>query len=183
MTPGWPGALGIAVALSLLYSANAVSAGIYTWEDGDGVVHFSDREPPQGSVRQVVPAAPVLVPMNENLEAAEAITETVGLPEPPNGGRSSASSERQEQKRRCNRYRRQLDNIQSQLRAGYSGARGNRLRERRRSLSGKLSRECILGQGEAQQLLFVSDGLDHRVEGGPVRVAFFRKQDAVHEIQ
>lgn len=145
MTPGWPGALWMAVALSLLYPVNAMPAGIYTWKDADGVVHFSDREPQQGSARQVEPAAPVLVPMNDNLEAAEAITETVELPEPANGRKSSAGSERQDQKRRCDKYRRQLDNIQSQLRAGYSSARGNRLRERRRSLNGKLSRECILG--------------------------------------
>ncbi|MFC4258453.1 DUF4124 domain-containing protein [Marinobacter lacisalsi] len=145
MTPGWHGALWIAVVLSFLHPVNALPAGIYSWKDADGVVHFSDREPDNGGARQVEPAVPVLVPMNENLEAAEAITETVRLPEPANGGRSSSGAERQKKKRRCDKYRRQLDNIQSQLRAGYSNAQGNRLRERRRSLSRKLSRECILG--------------------------------------
>ena len=145
MKPGWPEALRIAVALSLFHPVNAIPSDIYTWKDADGVVHFSDREPHMGGARQVKPAAPVLVPMNNNLEAAEAITEMVVVPEPSGGGRSSADSERQEQKRRCDKYRKQLDTIQSQLRAGYSNARGNRLRERRRSINQKLSRECILG--------------------------------------
>lgn len=145
MMPGWPSALRIAVALSLLCSTNTGSAGIYTWKDANGVVHFSDREPEKVDARQVRPAVPVLVPMNENLDAANAITETIGLPEPAERDRSSGSSERQKQKRRCEKYRQQLENIQSQLRAGYSGARGNRLRKQRRSLNGRLSRECILG--------------------------------------
>jgi hypothetical protein len=119
-------------------------ADIYRWRDASGVVHFSDREPLQGEVRRVEPVAPVLVPMNSNLEAAEAVTDSVGTT--PSGDDDSRSADRRKEAhaRRCERYRHQLDSVQSQLRAGYTNARGNRLREKRRTLNGKLGRECIL---------------------------------------
>ena len=83
--------------------------------------------------------------MSDNLEAAEAITETVSTPEPVEEEGRSPDPAELAQERRCDKYRQQLDKVQSQLRAGYSNARGNRLRERRRSLNRKLGRECILG--------------------------------------
>ncbi len=50
------------------------------------------------------------------------------------------------QAQQCEKYRKQLDRIQGQLRAGYSNDRGNGLRQKRRKLSQLYSRECVLDQ-------------------------------------
>lgn len=145
MKPGWLWILPTAVACLPVYSPYALPAGVYTWRDDNGVVHFSDRAPQQVDAQKVVPATPVLVPMKNNLGAAEAIAESLATPvasdEPTSGNRRKNDDQAQ----RCQRYRQQLETIQSQLRAGYTNAQGNRLRERRRSLSRKLGRECVLG--------------------------------------
>lgn len=146
MKPGWLPLLYIAVSPLSVYSHHANSDDIHTWTDDHGVTHFSDRAPAQGQSRRLELDQPVLVPMNENLEAASAIGETVAA---SSSGRRDESEKGQEdadrQRRQCDQYREELDNIQSRLRAGYGNAEGNRLRARRRALSGRLGRECILG--------------------------------------
>jgi hypothetical protein len=45
----------------------------------------------------------------------------------------------------CEKLQKQLDRVRSQLRSGYSNDRGNSLREKRRTLSHRYSRKCVLG--------------------------------------
>ncbi|SFM77646.1 hypothetical protein [Marinobacter zhejiangensis] len=54
--------------------------------------------------------------------------------------------EQRELQARCDSYNEQLDDIQAELRSGYSVSRGNHLRSLRREVSEKYSRECILGR-------------------------------------
>lgn len=146
MKPGWLPILCIAVSLLSVYSHEARSDGIHTWTDEHGVTHFSDRAPTHGQSQRLEVDQPVLVPMNENLDAASAIDETVAASN--SGGRDNSDKGREDadrQRRQCEQYRQELENIQSRLRAGYGNAEGNRLRARRRMLSGRLGRECILG--------------------------------------
>ncbi|MFL1405730.1 DUF4124 domain-containing protein [Marinobacter sp. M1N3S26] len=138
--------LCITVSPLSVYSHDACADGIHTWTDEHGVTHFSDQAPAHGQSRQLELDQPVLVPMKENLDAASAIDETVATSPSSrrgefDGGREAADRQR----RQCEQYRQELDNIQSRLRAGYGNAEGNRLRARRRVLSGRLGRECILG--------------------------------------
>lgn len=138
--------LCIAVSPLSVYSHDARSDDIHTWTDSHGVTHFSDRAPSQGQGRRLALDPPVLVPMSKNLDAASAIGKTVAAS--PSGRRDESDKGQEDadrRRRQCDRYRQELDNIQSRLRAGYGNAEGNRLRARRRVLSGRLGRECILG--------------------------------------
>lgn len=128
-----------------------VSADVYTWIDSQGVAHFSDYPPGEIPHRQIRVKPPTTVPMAENLEQGERISDirrevdsllASGRPDgPANGARERAEAKLE---KTCGGYRRKLERIQSKLRAGYSNDRGNTLRQQRRTLSQKLSRECIL---------------------------------------
>ncbi|SFR57733.1 protein of unknown function [Marinobacter daqiaonensis] len=135
------------VALFFLFTlaTTAPMAEIFTWTDGDGVVHFTDRRPAGERPDTVSPPAPSVMPMGSNVKAAEAIRKSLGTPQRDGPSARARDVNRARQQKRCEQYREKLEKIQSQLRAGYSNAHGNRLRARRRDLSGRLSRECILG--------------------------------------
>lgn len=127
-------------------------ADVYTWIDSRGIAHFSDYPPGKLPHRRLEIEPPATVPMAENLRRGKRITgireEVEGLLSAPD--RASNSRERRQakalakQEKACGQYRNKLDRIQSRLRAGYSNDKGNALRRQRRSLSQKLSRECIL---------------------------------------
>ncbi len=138
------------VVLSFLLVPVA-SADVYTWIDSQGVAHFSDYPPGEIPHRQIRVKPPTTVPMAENLEQGERISDirrevdgllASGRPDgPATGARERAEAKLE---KTCAGYRRKLERIQSKLRAGYSNDRGNTLRQQRRTLSQKLSRECIL---------------------------------------
>lgn len=125
----------------------SVQAEVFRWVSGDGSVHYSDvppRDRPYSSVR-VRP--PVSVPMVENLKQSEGVNESRKAIEGLLAGGAenyARQKQAQEQAERCEKYRQQLDNIQSRLRAGYSNDRGNSLRQKRRAVSQTYSRECVL---------------------------------------
>lgn len=135
-------------AVSVLLCTTAIArAEVYTWTDRQGISHFSDQPPDAFPHRQIQTQAPVTVPMSENLRQGRRISgirEEVQalLAEPGEASSSSASVARDA--KACAGYRRQLDKVQSRLRAGYSNEEGNRLRRQRRELSQRISRECIL---------------------------------------
>ncbi len=133
------------LSVYLLLTVGSASAEVYTWTDHQGTVHFTDQRTPGRGATVVTPGPISIVPMHENLEAGEAITATVQVPVHAQE-RDQRSQTQGKERNRCRKYRRQLANIQSQLRAGYSNAKGNSLRARRRKLNARLSRECILGQ-------------------------------------
>ncbi len=145
-----PRIMAVAI-LTFVFSSPAV-AGIYTWTDASGVVHFTDTLPPDKNYRSVEVAAPVTVPMAENLQQHRRISEireqVQGMLS-PDRKRDSARKKSKEkaiakQAKICAGYRRKLAQVQSQLRAGYSNSKGNSLRRKRRNISQSLSRECIL---------------------------------------
>lgn len=151
-----PGILAALLSASLLTSvfASSASAGVYTWTDADGVVHFSDRQPPARNHHTVTLGETSVVPMSENIEQGRRVT-TINQQvsrslEGSNTGQRTMSDkqearERKRKNARCEGYRGKLERIQKQLRAGYSNDQGNRLRRQRREVSQKLSRECVLG--------------------------------------
>ncbi|WP_227506719.1 DUF4124 domain-containing protein [Marinobacter subterrani] len=140
-------------SLILFFSiAAAAHAEVYTWIDSRGIAHFSDYPPGEIPHSQVQLQEPVTVPMAENLRQGrrisgirEEVNELLSSSERPEPGKSRQDRADAKLKKTCAGYRRKLDHIQSRLRAGYSNDRGNMLRRQRRTLSQKLSRECILG--------------------------------------
>lgn len=145
-----PGIMAAAI-LIFVFSSSAI-AGIYTWTDASGVVHFTDTPPPGENHRPVEVAAPVTVPMAENLQQHRRISEIHEQLQgmlPPDRKCDSARNKSKEkaiakQAKICGDYRRKLAQVQSQLRAGYGNSKGNSLRRKRRNISQSLSRECIL---------------------------------------
>ena len=139
------------LVVSVVFTAVA-HAEVYTWIDSRGVAHFSDYPPGEMPHKRIRVRAPVTVPMSENLRQDERISgireEVSGLlsssrrPGKPDTSARERAGARLE--KTCGKYRRKLEQIQSKLRAGYSNDRGNTLRRQRRTLSQKLSRECIL---------------------------------------
>ncbi|MBC7183979.1 MAG: DUF4124 domain-containing protein [Marinobacter sp.] len=131
--------------------APVANAEVYTWIDSSGVAHFSDYPPGKIPHQQVQLQAPVTVPMSENLRQGERVSgirrDVEGLlasDRPADSGMTAKDKADAELEKTCASYRSKLDRIQSRLRAGYSNDRGNSLRQQRRKLSQKLSRECIL---------------------------------------
>lgn len=142
----------VAALLCCLLSASPSFAGVYTWIDEQGVAHFSDHPPPQQPHRQVDIRPVATVPMSENLKQGQRVSEIRDdvqnvlsrSDRPVKTSAKARARERAEREKTCAGYRRQLETIQSQLRSGYSNDRGNSLRQRRRVVSQKLSKECIL---------------------------------------
>jgi hypothetical protein len=131
--------------------APVASAEVYTWMDSRGVAHFSDYPPGEIPHKQLQVPPPVTVPMSENLRQGKRVSgirkDVEGLlaPSRPEGSGMTAKEKADAQlEKTCVTYRSKLERIQSKLRAGYSNDRGNTLRRQRRTLSQKLSRECIL---------------------------------------
>lgn len=133
------------------FIASVANAEVYTWIDRRGVAHFSDYPPGEIPHKQVQVQAPVTVPMSENLRQGKRVSgirkDVEGLlasGRPEGSGITAKEKADAELEKTCATYRSKLDRIQSRLRAGYSNDRGNALRQQRRTLSQKLSRECIL---------------------------------------
>lgn len=145
-----PGIMAIVVLIFVF--PLPVAAGIYTWTDAQGVVHFTDTPPPGKDSRPVEVAAPVTAPMARNLQQQKRVSKVhkqVQAMLSSDRKRSAVRTKikeknRAKQQRACAGYRRKLARIQSQLRAGYSNSKGNNLRRKRRQLGQSLSRECIL---------------------------------------
>ncbi|EON93191.1 glycolate oxidase iron-sulfur subunit [Marinobacter lipolyticus SM19] len=144
-----PGSLAAFLIVSLF--ASSVSAGVYTWTDADGVVHFSDRQPLSRNHDIVTLTEPSVVPMSENIEQGRRVSTinqqvSRSLERSSSDGRSSGTGKKADARHQktCDGYRKRLARIQQQLRAGYSNDRGNRLRRQRREVSQALSRECLL---------------------------------------
>ncbi|PPI82669.1 DUF4124 domain-containing protein [Marinobacter maroccanus] len=133
------------------FLASVANAEVYTWIDSRGVAHFSDYPPGEIPHKQLQVQAPVTVPMSENLKQGKRVSgireDVEGLLASGRPGGSGISAKEKADARlekTCATYRSKLERIQSKLRAGYSNDRGNTLRQQRRTLSQKLSRECIL---------------------------------------
>lgn len=144
-----PGSLAVFLIASLF--ASSVSAGVYTWTDADGVVHFSDKQPPSREHDTVTLTETSVVPMSENIEQGRRVTTinqqlSRSLERSDSDRRSTGARKKAEARHQkmCGGYRKRLARIQQQLRAGYSNDRGNRLRRQRREVSQALSRECLL---------------------------------------
>lgn len=143
----------LAVFFCFLLSTSPVFAGVYTWIDDQGVAHFSDHPPAKASHREVEIQPVATVPMSENLKQGRRVSEIrtdvqnvlSNSDRPVKTSAKARARERVKHEKTCDRYRQQLETIQSQLRRGYSNDRGNSLRQRRRVVSQKMSRECILG--------------------------------------
>lgn len=142
----------LAVAVLMFVFASPATADIYTWTDASGVVHFTDSPPPDKPQQTVEVAAPVTVPMANNVRQQERVSgihrQVKGLlaSDRKSEARRTKSKAKAtaKQKKACADYRRKLERIQAQLRAGYGNSKGNSLRSKRRKLSKSLSRECIL---------------------------------------
>lgn len=138
----------LAASLLMVVLALPAAAEIYRWTDARGSIHFSDTPPPRQEHDRVTLKPPVTVPMNENIRQADKVRQSRAqvsrLLAPGSDDRYAQSREHQEKLKSCQGYRKQLDRIQGQLRAGYSNERGNSLRQKRRKLSQRYSRECML---------------------------------------
>ncbi|MGO1463027.1 MAG: DUF4124 domain-containing protein [Marinobacter sp.] len=142
----------LAAGILLCAFAFSAAAEIYTWTDANGVVHFTDSPPPDKPQKTVDVAAPVTLPMASNIRQHKRVSgihrQVKGLLASDRKGDARRTRSRAKaaarQKKTCANYRRQLDQIQSQLRVGYGNSKGNSLRGKRRRLSKALSRECIL---------------------------------------
>lgn len=142
----------LATVVVLGFFSTLAHADVYTWIDHQGVAHFSDYPPGELPHHQVEIRPPSTLPMSENLGQGKRVSDIrddvralVSASDRPAGGNGSAAVKaRARLQKTCDTYRRKLDRIQSQLRTGYSNDKGNSLRRQRRSVSQKLSRECIL---------------------------------------
>ncbi|PCI47955.1 MAG: hypothetical protein COB51_05425 [Moraxellaceae bacterium] len=119
-----------------------VSAEIYKWSDSENKTIYSDR-PPQMKVR-MLSAERGKVPVNYMDWKSTPKVKFYDNSSLKRVFKSKKQTARVISKKRdpCVHYRKQIDGIQSQLRAGYTEPKGNKLRAKRRALSNRLYREC-----------------------------------------
>lgn len=134
--------------LFVLFSCS-VQAEAYRWIDSNGSIHFSDTPPVVGAHSRIELRSPATVPMNENIRQADRVSrqrkELDQLLAPASNDRYAKSQRQQDaHDKQCEKQRKQLDRLQTRLRAGYDNDRGNSLRQKRRQLSQSYSRECVL---------------------------------------
>ena len=139
----------IAALLFCSVMAVAAHAEVYRWIDANGSIHFSDVPPSLQEHSRITVREPVTVPLSANIRQSEKVRQSreavEQMLEPENPQRFAMASKKSEaQTARCEKYVRQLERIQSQLRAGYSNDRGNSLRQKRRKVSQLHSRNCML---------------------------------------
>lgn len=118
------------IALTLLLAGvTGAATEIYQWEDGDGVVHFSDRPPPDATVELRPVGEPSVVEawradIKPRLKPARA----------PGRSRALAVEARRarEEKRaeQCHRARQRLAEVRAKRRAGYKASQGRALKRR-----------------------------------------------------
>ncbi len=138
------------VALFLLFLLScSAQAEAYRWIDANGSIHFSDTPPVMGGHSRIELRSPATVPMNENILQADRVSrqrKELDQLLAPNSKERYAQSRREQETRnkQCEKKRKQLDRLQTRLRAGYGNDRGNNLRQKRRELSQSYSRECML---------------------------------------
>ncbi len=137
------------VFLCLLILTLPATAEMYTWTDDQGVTHFSDTASARHEPEQVTLKAPSVIPMAGNIRQGKKVSaihqqiqQTLDQGESAQPSRSKGETSATE--RQCNKLQQRLEKIQSQLRAGYSNARGNSLRRQRRKLSQQHSWQCVL---------------------------------------
>ncbi|MBI2380878.1 MAG: DUF4124 domain-containing protein [Gammaproteobacteria bacterium] len=142
-----------AVVAALVFTASALGQNLYRWRDAQGQWHFADA-PPSGQPAEAIAVTPE--PVSERVLSVEehharwakvladpaAEAETRQRVRKKAAARRAETRERAAQARRCERYERDLDKLDSRMRAGYSGQRGSRLSERRRELREAQWKEC-----------------------------------------
>lgn len=110
---------------------------VYRCADGAGNVTFSDRScSGTGETRFRQMAAP---------EPGSRVVDMKALPETPAVSprpRSSVHDSDRTESRWCDNSKDRLEQINAELRAGYSPSRGERLRRQRRSLENKIRKRC-----------------------------------------
>ena len=146
--------LPIFPAVFFLLYANPSSAEIYQWTDANGVTHFADRQPRGAAAdRWALREIPDVIGVRRQAGARQPGTRqpaatlhyktTSKESERSRLDRLQARADRKrEREQTCSDLLGDLEQVQSQLRAGYREPRGNRLRERKRDLRLRHAREC-----------------------------------------
>lgn len=128
--------------IGLAMGASA-AAEIYKWRDEQGVMRYSDRPPAALQYTEISQQLPDLNEMEPGpLPAVAGPRPAQSASQSRPSGNSNRSVSVSVQQKQCQGYRQALEQVQRQLRAGYSNERGNSLRKRRRTLSEKLYRQC-----------------------------------------
>ena len=135
---------GFAIRLLMLWLAGfpvLASAQLQRWTDDDGVIYYRDvrstdatAEPTKKTTKKPKRAShSAFNPGRHHKDAARSQLR-----------KQQQEAERQEvrQQKQCARLQARLDRVEHQLAAGYSEPKGNRLRQQRRELNGRLFEEC-----------------------------------------
>lgn len=129
--------LGVLVMVTALAGESPV---MYRWTGADGVIHFSDRPPPDQSA-QIVKPDPTLL---------------IGVPPTPKAREYQAPPPRRKQRRkpadgknaeRCHKVLERIDTLNSRMRAGYNAKQGERMRDQLREYKKDRLKWC-LGRGK-----------------------------------
>lgn len=122
---------------------------IYRWKDAKGRVHYGEAAPESGEYEQltddVLPHVHSSVPVHIS-KISRSKASSQNMRESNSRQRIVTHTNRENRQRssdaQCDMYRRQLESIQRQLRAGYKEPKGNRLRAARRQIEDTMRKEC-----------------------------------------
>ena len=132
--------------LFILLVCTAAAGQVYEWFDEHGNRHFSDQKP-EGVEYRVLGDPADRLSTYAPTDATSPISKSRPADNSAADASPAASRRAKNDKARdleavCDDYLQKIDRIQSQLRAGYSEPRGNRLRARRSALQSAYRRDC-----------------------------------------
>ena len=132
--------------LAGIFVFSVPQAQVYEWFDEHGNRHFSDQKPEGVEYRVLGDPADRLStyaptdatsPISKSRPADNSAADAS-----PAASRRAKNDKARDLEAACDDYLQKIDRIQSQLRAGYSEPRGNRLRARRSALQSAYRRDC-----------------------------------------
>lgn len=138
----WGNIMALFIMLLLCSLGDTVWAEIYTWSDSKNNITFSDR-PPMEEVKAPLEKKELREVNYMDWKSTPKVSFDTNYTakKPARSGKQLAKAV-SAKRDACQRYRKELKNIQSQLRTGYTEPKGNKLRAKRRSLGYRLYSEC-----------------------------------------
>ena len=128
--------------LAGIFVFSVPQAQIYEWFDEHGNRHFSDQKPVGVEHRVLGDPADRLSTYAPEPISKSRPADNSAADASPAASRRAKNAKARDLEAACNDYLKKIDRIQSQLRAGYSEPRGNRLRARRSALQSAYRRDC-----------------------------------------
>ena len=131
-----------AILILILITEAAGSAQVYRWVDEAGVLHLSDRPPPEAFVHERLDVEPIATTRFTALPTRRPGRDEVRAVDRRRAAARRVREAREARELRCKEMREELSSVENRLREGYTAAEAASLDARKRDLRLRILREC-----------------------------------------